>query len=210
MDSYVDEEPRRIPQQERGERRVAQLLEAAGTVIASAGYEAATMSAIAERAGAPIGSLYQFFPNKKALTQALRTEYGKDYEAVLEALEKQAKSLSLQQLAKRLIHVSVQFVEAHPAFLPLYDAPHSTRSPLTLRQRLRDRLAECLVASQIHPPRAKAKRLATIILQLLKGLNQLYAESGPVDRKQVVAEYTVALSAYLAARLQQNGHREQL
>ena len=54
---------------------MAGLLEAAEAVIAEIGYEAATMSAIAERAGAAIGSLYQFFPSKACITQALRTEY---------------------------------------------------------------------------------------------------------------------------------------
>ncbi|MDQ2711302.1 MAG: TetR/AcrR family transcriptional regulator, partial [Acidobacteriota bacterium] len=54
--------PRRVPRQERGERRVAALLEAAAAEIAEMGCEGATMSGIAERAGACIGSLYQFFP----------------------------------------------------------------------------------------------------------------------------------------------------
>jgi len=44
-----------------GERRVAQLLEAAGAEMAEVGYEATTMTAIAERAGASIGTLYQYF-----------------------------------------------------------------------------------------------------------------------------------------------------
>jgi len=43
---------RRIPQQERGERRVAELLEAAAFELAEVGYYAATMKAIAKRTGA--------------------------------------------------------------------------------------------------------------------------------------------------------------
>ena len=54
MSSYPAVAPK-VPRQERGERRVAELLEAAEAVIAESGYEAATMSAIAERAGAAIG-----------------------------------------------------------------------------------------------------------------------------------------------------------
>src|SRR5579884_3736875 len=99
--SRLRDEPRRIPRQARGERRVAELLKAAAGVIAEVGYEAATMSAIAERAGAPIGSLYQFFPNKQSITHALRTEYGRDFEARLAALEQQASGLSLEELVAR-------------------------------------------------------------------------------------------------------------
>ena len=38
-----------MPQQERGQRRVAALVSAAESVMAEVGYEAATMSAIAEK-----------------------------------------------------------------------------------------------------------------------------------------------------------------
>ncbi|MGH9824396.1 MAG: TetR family transcriptional regulator, partial [Blastocatellia bacterium] len=65
--SYSATTPRRIPQQKRGQRRVAGFLRAAASVIAEMGYEQATMSAIAERASSCIGSLYQFFPNKAAV-----------------------------------------------------------------------------------------------------------------------------------------------
>ena len=207
MHSHLTEEPRRIPRQQRGERRVAQLLEAAAVVIADAGYEGATMSAIAERAGAPIGSLYQFFPSKEAITHALRTEYGKDYEALLMALGEHAKHLSLQALVGRLIGLSIRFVESHPAFLPLLDAPLST-SPLSLRATLRVRLADCLSAVDPDLARNKSLRLAAVTLQMLKGLTQLYAEVAPREGGDYVREYKLVLCGYLTARLVQ-GHREE-
>ncbi len=201
MSSCVAEAPRRIPQQLRGERRVAQLLRAAGAEIAAVGYEAATMSAIAVRAHAPIGSLYQFFPNKFAITHALRIEYGKDYEALLIGLEAEAGNLSLDRLVERLISLSVHFAESRPAFLALLDAPLSTRSPLSLRRKLRIRLAHCFGA--VHPglPRAKALRYATVTLQMVKGLNQLNGEVSAPERRHFVCEYKIALSSYLNARL---------
>lgn len=74
---------RRVPQQDRGERRVAEVLEAAAATIAEVGYEAATMTEVAERAGASIGILYQYFhfPNKEATMRALRQQYGDEMEA---------------------------------------------------------------------------------------------------------------------------------
>jgi len=206
MHSHLAEPgPRRVPRQQRGERRVAQLLQAAATEIAAVGYDAATMSAIAERAGAPIGSLYQFFPNKQAITHALRTDYGKDYEARLIALEARAKELSLERLVGRLIDLSVDFVESHPAFLALLDAPSVTRSPASLRMTLRARVAACLAA--IHPrvTRKTAARLAAVTLQMLKGLNQLYAETPTPERRQFVREYNIALHGYLHAQLSRTG-----
>lgn len=196
-----------MPTQRRGERRVAALLDAAASVIAANGYDGATMSAIAERAGAPIGSLYQFFPNKLALTHALRTAYGHDYEERLAALQTQARRLTLPTLVARLIDLSVGFVESHPAFLPLLDAPSSTRSP-ALRAILRQRLAACFMSVYPQVSENKSARLAAVTLQLLKGLNQLYAEAAAPLREQYVREYKIALSCWLRARLEQNGRGE--
>ncbi len=66
---------RREPTQDRSKQRVERLLRAATSVFAEGGYEAATTEAIALRADVPIGSLYQFFPNKKALFEAVGARY---------------------------------------------------------------------------------------------------------------------------------------
>ena len=201
MASHIAEAPRRIPTQERGERRVAQLLEAAAAVIAQTGYEAATMSAIAERAHAPIGSLYQFFPNKRAIAHVLRTEYVEHYEGLLITLEKDAKNLSLERLVERLVNVNVEFVENRPAFLPLLDAPPSTKSPAALRERLRERLARCFTAAIPGVDKTRALGCARIALQMLKGLNQLYGEVSAPEKRQIVCEFRIVLRSYLGARL---------
>ena len=67
------------PKRRRGELRVASLLAAAAEVIAERGYEAATMAEIAARAGAQIGSLYHFFPNKEVLADALIERDGRTW-----------------------------------------------------------------------------------------------------------------------------------
>src|SRR5579859_3967630 len=68
-------DPRRIPTQDRGRQRVERILDAAAKVFTEAGFEAATTEAIAARAGASIGSLYQFFPSKQALFNAIAQRY---------------------------------------------------------------------------------------------------------------------------------------
>jgi AcrR family transcriptional regulator len=193
-----------MPRQERGERRVAQLLEAAAAVIADTGYEAATMCAIAERAGASIGSLYQFFPSKTAIAHALRTKFGSDYEDLLIAIEGEASNLSLERLVTRLLKVTVRFVDDNPAFIALLDAPASTRSPASLRNTLRMRLARCLSAVRPGIHERKALRLATVTLQTIKGLNQLYGEVSAFERKRILEEYKVIISCYLGAQLEGN------
>src|SRR5215813_13411256 len=88
---------RRIPQQQRGERRVAELLKAAASEFAEVGYDAATMKAIAERAGASIGAIYQYFPNKQAVVNALRNQYVSKIEKHWKRLEEATAGLSIQE-----------------------------------------------------------------------------------------------------------------
>ena len=59
----------------RGERRVASLLDAAGHVFGELGYHAANTNAIAAEAKVSPATLYQFFPNKEAIADALETRY---------------------------------------------------------------------------------------------------------------------------------------
>ncbi len=66
---------RRQPQQKRGQQRVEKILVAAAEVFAEAGFAAATIQQIADRANTAVGSIYQFFPDKLAIFHALFTRH---------------------------------------------------------------------------------------------------------------------------------------
>jgi AcrR family transcriptional regulator/transposase-like protein len=66
---------RRQPQQKRGQQRVEKILVAAAEVFAAAGFAAATIQQIADRANTAVGSIYQFFPDKLAIFHALFQEH---------------------------------------------------------------------------------------------------------------------------------------
>lgn len=55
------------PSQERSRERVAAILSAARELIAEGGLASLKMGLLAERAGVPIGTIYQFFPDKDAV-----------------------------------------------------------------------------------------------------------------------------------------------
>jgi AcrR family transcriptional regulator len=76
---------RRAPTQRRSRDRVERLLAAASALIAAGGSDAMRMSDVAERAGVPIGSLYQYFPDKAAIIRTLAERYHAEDRACIEA-----------------------------------------------------------------------------------------------------------------------------
>jgi AcrR family transcriptional regulator len=62
---------RRAPRQSRSRAKVELMLEAASRLIERDGLDAVNTNRIAELAGVSIGSLYQYFPDKMALIEAL-------------------------------------------------------------------------------------------------------------------------------------------
>lgn len=66
---------RRQPQQKRSQERVERILDAAAQIFDEVGFEAATTHAIASRADTAVGSLYQFFPDKLAIFNALELRH---------------------------------------------------------------------------------------------------------------------------------------
>jgi AcrR family transcriptional regulator len=62
---------RKKPIQSRAKVTSDAILEAAEIIILNEGYDKATTNYIAEKAGASIGSLYQYFPHKDAIVSAL-------------------------------------------------------------------------------------------------------------------------------------------
>ncbi|MFB9803577.1 TetR/AcrR family transcriptional regulator [Streptomonospora salina] len=55
--------------------RVQRMLDACADLLDEGGYTNLSTTRIAERAGVAIGSVYQFFPDKRAITQALALRY---------------------------------------------------------------------------------------------------------------------------------------
>jgi AcrR family transcriptional regulator len=68
--------PRKSPRQARARATVEAIVVAAAQLLTERGFESLTTARVAERAGVSIGSLYQYFPNKRALAAAVVEHYG--------------------------------------------------------------------------------------------------------------------------------------
>jgi AcrR family transcriptional regulator len=203
MSSEAESTAARVPKQQRGRQRVAELLRAATTVFAEKGYEAATMTEIAARANAPIGSLYQFFPEKEALADALVQNYAALLEADLKALEARASGVNTRTLVEGLFGL----LRAHPrerdAALPIVearmDAP-TRRS--TFRPMLRGCVAAILLAHVPGLAEKAARDMAIVVLQLMKAASALSDEDDDLPGRATGLRELQALAVhYLQQRV---------
>jgi AcrR family transcriptional regulator len=192
---------RRKPQQQRGEQRMAAMLDAAAAVFAESGFEAATMTAIAERSGSSIGALYQYFPNKLTLARALREQYGEEMAQRWSGVIAEAANLSIAALADRVFDLMIGFFDERPAYFALLNATLGYQRSADARQRLRAQFGAALREKKPEMEEAEALRTANVALQIVKGLNPLYAQASATERRELVAEFKLALQAYLKIRL---------
>jgi AcrR family transcriptional regulator len=188
----------RLPKRERGKQRVEALLRAASAVFAEKGYDAATMTEIAARAGAPIGSLYQFFPAKEALADTLVQNYAAMLAADLTALEARAGEIDASTLVEGLFGL----LRAHPreraATLPLAEARMDERTlRITFRHMLRKRIAVILRAREPALSVDAAHEMALVVLQLMKAANSLSDEKGLAGRAAGLRELQSLTVHYL-------------
>ena len=97
--------PRKQPIQERSRATVDAILQAAGQVLATHGFAAATTHRIAERAGCSVGTLYQYFRKKEAVFAELqRRELNTLVENLVVAREEMRES-PLDAAIERLVDV---------------------------------------------------------------------------------------------------------
>src|ERR1700719_4414635 len=188
MESQTEFAPRRIPIQERGEKRVTGLLEAAAAIFAEVGFEAATMRDIAERAGASIGSLYQFFPNKEVVAQAIKTRYCQELKEVWANLVAVSAKTPTIRLIDQFLNVTIKLSEQHPAIIRLIDAPSSANPATDIKESLQEQLVELFLTRKPRMSPNKAHRYAEVTVQMIRTMLWLYLENERSEREALVFE----------------------
>lgn len=191
----------RAPRLRRGQARVSSLLAAAASVIAARGYDAATMTEIAAEAGASIGSLYQFFPTKALIAEALHLALLEALSASIDALAAAAAPGSmLSERGGMLFDGMIAFMAEHPAFIPLAERRDidPARKKAT-RADLLERIGRLLAAASPVPKRPRRKAVALLVLTMMKAAVSLRASEGDTPScRRLVAELRAMLTERLA------------
>ncbi|MFT8890289.1 MAG: helix-turn-helix domain-containing protein [Acetobacter papayae] len=168
------------PSRAAGRQRVSDILAAASELMAERGYEATTMAEIALRAGAKIGSLYRFFPNKEAVGDALLQQNITVLNDEYSALAQKASELSLEDLADVLL----DFLTVHyPRVKSLSALMEARTDRLEIRSRSRQQaLNGIATALTIAAPRLDndtAKDIAAVTLNLMKVMRAMTTKDAP-------------------------------
>lgn len=194
--------------QDRGLKRMAEILDGAEELFGEVGFDAATTNAIASRSGMSPGSLYQFFRNKEEIASALAERYVTELTAAQSAAvdpRPDGAPETLPQFIDRAVDNMVAFNAANPAFLQLFSRadtqPALYAAVVPLQNELSTRVSATLAALA---PALSGDRIALhalVALQITRGMMPVIAAEKTSKKTQLVTELKAALIRYLSEAL---------
>lgn len=184
---------RQAPKQARSRRRYEHILQTAAALFQTQGIEAVSTNHIAAEAGVSIGSLYQFFPNKEAIIEALIGGFLAEIDAVFpETID---TSIPLDHLSREIIARFMVFESTKLGFKSLFLGDDAR-----LHSRLIEGISRLLSAYYPMLPAEKSRLGATIIMGITKGLMPL-----ALPQDLLLDEIHRAVVAYQTAFLRSEG-----
>ncbi|MFF5208720.1 TetR/AcrR family transcriptional regulator [Streptosporangium sp. NPDC000396] len=186
---------RRRPAQRRSLERVERMLDECARLLDEVGYEALTTKEVARRAEVPIGTFYQFFPDKQGLVRALAL---RNLEAFLDRITTRLSGVRVADWTEMVDMAIDEFVamkRSRPGFA-VVDFGEVLPSPGGPALRGTERMLDAALENNV----VVADRLRTITIDLLG------APIGPnLDRALVVAVEAADAVLKLAFRSQAGG-----
>ncbi|MFG2524556.1 TetR family transcriptional regulator [Streptomyces sp. NPDC048527] len=194
---------RRAPVQQRSAERLSRILDSCAELLDEGGYDELSTRAVAIRAGVPIGSVYRFFGNKRALVDALAERNLQHY---------------AERIAGRLAGIpAADWRGAMDAVLDEYLGMKRTVPGFSLvdfgnqipvgapdagpNHRLTDRLTELLAVHLDRTPDDTLRRTFLVAVESADALVRLAFRLDPAGDENVIAETRELLRAYLARAL---------
>jgi AcrR family transcriptional regulator len=133
---------RRPPKQARSRARIARLLDAAEGILAREGADALGTSRIAHEAGISVGSLYQYFPDRGAIIDALARRYMDEFEALMDELAERAIEERWSDLPGKLIDAFAERYSSEPGYRALWFGRHLNEELRAADRRNKQALAD--------------------------------------------------------------------
>lgn len=167
------------PRQERSRETLARLLDAAQAVLAEGGLEAATVPAIAKRAGLSVGAVYRRFPDKDALLRAVYFRlFGRAREQNAARLDPELyRGVALETVLGAMVRGMVQYYRENRTLLQAMQRYAESHADAEFRRRAAElndealtQLAALAVSNRAairHPDPDAAVRFALLTVGLV-------------------------------------------
>jgi AcrR family transcriptional regulator len=191
---------RRAPVQRRSAERLTRILDACADLLDEVGYDALSTRAVALRAGVPIGSVYRFFGNKRAMADALAQRNLERYtERVRERLKDLAGGGDWRAAMDVVLDEYLAMKRTAPGF-SLVD--FGNQIPVGSRDaepnhRVAERLTELLAAYLAREPDEDMRRSFLIAVETADTLVHLAFRVDPEGERRILAEMRELLHLYL-------------
>ena len=162
---------RRTPKQRRARETVEAVLDAVGRVANRWGAEGITTNDIAAAAGVSIGSLYQYFPDKRAILVAVRERHvGRMGHIVEQKVVEYAKA-PLDQLVQGLVEAMVEAHACDPALYEVLLTQLPQDGDHEPEERLRNALKDALASRETELDRSfDLDRALFVVTHMLESL----------------------------------------
>jgi AcrR family transcriptional regulator len=197
-------EPRKSPIQARSTASVDAILEATIQILLQLGKERLTTTKVALRAGVSVGTLYQYFPNKSALLQAVLKRHLAEVADAIEVVCREQKGKSLRQMATALI---TAFLQAKMRDAKTSVALYSVSSDVDgakIAQQMGVRFNKAVVrmlATASEPLTTDPQLVASMLQGAMVGVSRRMLESGAPEKQfdTLCQELIFVACAYLDA-----------
>ena len=190
--------PRKTAHQERAARTVDAILEGAAHILETLGFEGYTTNAIAERAGVSIGSLYQYFPNKDAVTVAL---IEREAAVLVSEIKAAAKIPDWRDALREMNAAAVRHQLRRPVLARLLDVEEArlpAKDPATPGAGAIF-AAMTSVVTRANPT-GSIDQIATDLMGITRGLTDMVDRAGDLDAGDLERRVNQAVFGYLEGK----------
>jgi len=193
---------RRKPRQRRARQTVEAVLDAVVKILKRDGIDGVTTNRVAEVAGVSIGSVYQYFRDKRAIFAALHDRHVEQMARLIESTLVEHAAAPLDDLVRALVEAMVEAHGSDPELHELLttEVPHGADGARAFEARLRGafRLAISSRAEERHTP-ADLDRILFVVPLMVEALSHGVALRRPPGLSLAAAkeEAVRAVLAYL-------------
>src|SRR5271169_2377145 len=196
-------EPRKMPIQTRATVTVGAICEATIQVLLSHGGDRLTTTRVAERAGVSVGTLYQYYPNKRSLLFGVFEDHMDKVARAVEVACEDAHHKPMSEMIRRVVEAFVDVkMQRADISIALYKVAPDIGGPALVKQtgqRLRKAVESMLMTApdlKLSPDRFAIDMMLSAMSGAMR--SALEAGASPVMFRKVREHLVLLCQSYMA------------